>query len=246
MASSASENTARPPLIGLTSYLEPATQGVWSYRAALLPEVYLRAVIDAGGVPVLLPPQRAEPAVVGRVLDSVDALVLTGGADVDPALYGAEPHERTQAPRTDRDSWETALLGAAIERDMPFLAICRGAQLLNVALGGSLHQHLPDVIGSERYQPAPATFGTIEVDVEPGTRLDRLLGAVGDRLTVHAYHHQAVDRVADSLVVSARSEDGVVEAVEMPAARFGVGVQWHPEEDAADRRLFRALVEATR
>lgn len=239
MASSASD---RPPLVGLTSYLEQATQGVWNYRAALLPEVYLLAVRDAGGIPVLLPPQPASN--VARVLDALDALVLTGGADVDPALYGAERHPRTQDPRHDRDAWEQALLAGALQRDLPFLAICRGAQLLNVALGGSLHQHLPEVVGSEKYQPAPAVFGSVDVTVEPGSRLRSLLGDVGDRLTVQAYHHQAVDRVAEPLVVSARSDDGVVEALELPTARFGMAVQWHPEEDAADRRLFRGLVDA--
>ncbi|MFD1715696.1 gamma-glutamyl-gamma-aminobutyrate hydrolase family protein [Amnibacterium flavum] len=244
MASSASDT--RPPLIGLTSYLEQASQGVWNYRAALLPEVYLIAVREAGGIPVLLPPHSPDPEAVGRVLDGIDALVLTGGADVDPALYGADRHERTQDPRHDRDAWESALLAAAIDRDMPFLAICRGAQLLNVTLGGTLHQHLPDVVGSEKYQPAPAVFGTVDVEVQHGSRLQRLLGSVGDRLTVHAYHHQAVDRVAEPLLVSARSDDGVIEALELPSARFGVGVQWHPEEDAADRRLFTALVDAAR
>jgi putative glutamine amidotransferase len=230
----------------MTSYLEQAAQGVWNYRAALLPEVYLIAVREAGGIPVLLPPSPVTAEAVDAVLDSIDALVLTGGADVDPALYGAERHERTQDPRHDRDAWEQALLERAIERDLPFLAICRGAQLLNVTLGGSLHQHLPEVIGSEKYAPAPAVFGAIDVEVEHGTTLERLLGSVGDRLTVQAYHHQAVDRVADALTVSARSEDGVVEAVELPSATFGVGVQWHPEEDAADRRLFAALVDAAR
>jgi len=248
VASSASEpspsSAGRPVLVGLTSYLEQTRQGVWDYRAALLPEAYLLAVREAGGIPLLLPPQPADPASVERVLDSIDALVLTGGADVDPGLYGEARGEHTQDPRHDRDAWETALLEGAISRDLPFLAICRGAQLLNVTLGGTLHQHLPDVLGTTRYQPAPAVFGQVDVEVDPETRLHRILGAIGDRLTVHAYHHQAVDRVADGLVVSARSEDGVVEAVELPAARFGVGVQWHPEEDAADRRIFRALVES--
>lgn len=243
MASNVSE---RPPLIGISSYLEQATQGVWEYRAAMLPEVYLTAVTEAGGIPVLLPPQSATPAAVSRVLDALDGLVLSGGADVDPTLYGQRPHEKTSTPRHDRDAWEQALLTEAIARDLPFLAICRGVQMLNVTLGGTLHQHLPEVVGSEKYAPAPATYGQVEVEVDPSSRLDQILGAVGDRLTVHSYHHQALDRVADGLTVSARSDDGVIEAVELSSATFGIGVQWHPEQDAADRRLFSGLVAATR
>lgn len=239
-----SAQSGRPPLIGVTSYLEEASQGVWNYRAALLPETYLQAVLEAGGIPLLLPPQPAVPEVIERVLDALDGLVLSGGADVNPALYGQQRHPETQTPRLDRDAWEQALLQGAIERDLPFLAICRGVQMLNVALGGSLHQHLPDVVGSDKYAPAPATYGQVQVDVSPASRLHRILGEVGDRLTVHAYHHQALDVVAEPLTVSARSEDGVVEAVELGSATFGIGVQWHPEQDAADRRLFAGLVGA--
>ena len=233
-------------IVGITTYLEQSQSGVWDLRASFLPEIYLTAVTDAGGIAVLLPPQPVSAAIVERVLDSIDALVLSGGADVDPALYGQEPHERTAVPRTDRDAWEQALIRGAIARNIPFLGICRGAQLLNVALGGSLHQHLPDVIGSEKYQPAPAKFGRVEVTVSRDSRLSEVLGATADNLTVHSYHHQALDRVADGLEVSARSDDGIVEAVELSTVPFGIAVQWHPEEDAADRRLFHALVEAAR
>ncbi|AMB58127.1 gamma-glutamyl-gamma-aminobutyrate hydrolase family protein [Microterricola viridarii] len=231
------------PVIGITSYLEQAQTGVWDVRAAFLPQVYLDAVTDAGGIAVVLPPQPVTPATARRVLESMDGLIITGGADIDPARYGQAPHSRTGAPRTDRDAWEDALLHAAIETELPFLGICRGAQMLNVALGGTLHQHLPDVVGSEKYQPAPAEFGTEPVRVEPDTTL---AGLLGDGLDVHVYHHQALDRVAEGLRVTATSADGVIEAVELPAVPFGVAVQWHPEENAADRRLFAGLVDAAR
>lgn len=239
-------DTATPVVVGITTYLERSQTGVWDVRAAFLPEVYLNAVTDAGGVAVLLPPQPVSQAIIDRILDSIDALVLSGGADVDPALYGQTPHEKTAPPRTDRDAWEHGLILGAIARNIPFLAICRGAQLLNVALGGTLHQHLPDIIGSTKYQPAPAQFGQVEVTVSRESRLAEVLGSAADNLTVHSYHHQALDQVADGLAVTALSEDGVIEAVELSTVPFGLAVQWHPEEDTADRRLFHALVKAAR
>lgn len=234
------------PLIGVTTYLEQAQTGVWDVRAAVLPEVYLDSVTAAGGIAVLLPPQPVSDEIVDRVLDAVDGLILSGGADVDPALYGQQAHERTSEPRVDRDTWEVALIRRAVERGIPFLGICRGAQLLNVALGGTLHQHLPDVVGSERYQPAPAVFGDVDVTVSAESRLADVLGRAATDLTVQCYHHQALDRVAEGLAVTALSDDGVIEAVELSTVPFGIAVQWHPEQDAADRRLFEALVEASR
>jgi len=237
---------ASAPLIGITTYLEQAQSGVWDLRASFLPKVYLDAVTDAGGIAVLLPPQPVSPAIARTVLASLDGLIVAGGADVDPARYGQEPHPRTGAPRTDRDEWEDALLTEAIATELPFLGICRGAQVLNVALGGTLVQHLPDVVGSDRYQPSAAVFGEGEVSVEPGSRLANVLGDEAGTLPVHYYHHQALDVVAEGLTVTARSEDGVIEAVELESVPFGLGVQWHPEENAADRRLFAGLVEAAR
>ncbi|WP_394551549.1 gamma-glutamyl-gamma-aminobutyrate hydrolase family protein [Agromyces sp. MMS24-JH15] len=235
-----------PPLIGVTTYLEPARSGVWDVAASFLPRAYLDAVTDAGGVAVLLPPQPVTAEIARGVVASLDGLVVAGGADVDPARYGQEPHPRTGAPRTDRDAWEDALLTAAIDAELPFLGICRGAQVLNVALGGTLVQHLPDVVGSDRYQPAPAVFGEGVVTVEPSSRLAAVLGDARDPLPVHYYHHQALDRVADGLTVTARSEDGVIEAVELGSVPFGLAVQWHPEANPADRRLFAGLVDAAR
>lgn len=241
----AAPSAAAPaPLIGITSYLEQAQTGVWDVRAAYLPEVYLDSVTRAGGVAVLLPPQPVSAAVIDRVIDALDGLVLSGGADVDPALYGQQAHERTGLPRTDRDAWELALIRRAIERELPFLAICRGAQILNVALGGTLHQHLPDIVGSEKYQVGAGQFSAVDVLVAADSQLARVLGQTAANLSVQCYHHQALDRVAPGLTVSAATDDGVIEAVELDGVPFGIAVQWHPEQDATDRRLFAGLVAA--
>ena len=197
----------------------------------------------AGGIAVLLPPQPVDAGIAGRVLDGLDGLIITGGKDVDPARYGQEPHATTDEPRLDRDAWEDALLTAAIERGLPFLGICRGLQVLNVSLGGTLHQHLPDVIGSTRYNAGYGRFSENAVEVHAGTVTGDLLDDAA-ALAVHSYHHQAVDELADGLVVSARSDDGTIQAVELAAVPFGVAVQWHPEENADDLRLFAGLVEA--
>ena len=234
---------ASRPVIGLTTYLERAKTGVWDVPAAFLPKVYFEAVTRAGGIAVLLPPQPVDAAVADRVLDSLDGLIITGGKDVDPARYGQEPHATTDEPRPDRDAWEDALLTAAIDRGLPFLGICRGLQVLNVSLGGTLHQHLPDVIGSTRYNAGYGRFSENAVEVHAGTVTGDLLDDAA-ALAVHSYHHQAVDELADGLVVSARSDDGTIQAVELAAVPFGVAVQWHPEENADDLRLFAGLVEA--
>ena len=233
------------PVIGLTTYLEQAKTGIWDVPAAFLPKVYFEAVNRAGGIVVLLPPQPVDANVAARVLDVLDGLIITGGKDVDPARYGQEPHPATDEPRRDRDAWEDALLTAAIERELPFLGICRGAQVLNVALGGTLHQHLPDVLGTTRYNAGGGTFTENTVAVEASTRLAAVLSGT-DSLDIKSYHHQAIDVLADGLVVSARSDDGTVQAVELEAVPFGLAVQWHPEENPDDIRLFEGLVEAAR
>ncbi|MGY4860077.1 gamma-glutamyl-gamma-aminobutyrate hydrolase family protein [Cryobacterium sp. AP23] len=232
-----------PPLIGLTTYLEQARTGVWDVPAAFLPKVYFDAITRAGGIAVLLPPQPVTAGISHRVLDSLDGLVITGGKDIEPGRYGQSPHPQTDAPRRDRDAWEDALLSAALDRDLPFLGICRGAQVLNVTLGGTLHQHLPDLIGDTRYQAGHGIYSPADVTVEPGSRLSALLGG-DDRITVPVYHHQAIDTLADGLVVTAVSEPGIVQAVELPTAAFAVAVQWHPEEARDDLRLFAGLVAA--
>ncbi|UDF12689.1 gamma-glutamyl-gamma-aminobutyrate hydrolase family protein [Antiquaquibacter oligotrophicus] len=232
------------PIIGLTTYLEQAQTGVWDVPASFLPKVYFDAVNRAGGIAVLLPPQPVDETIAARIMDGLDGIIITGGKDVDPARYGQQPHPTTDAPRRDRDAWEDALLTAALERDIPFLGICRGAQVLNVARGGTLIQHLPDVIGSDRYNLGGGNFNTNEVHVDAGSAIGTLLG---ERATVKSYHHQAIDELGNGLVVTARSDDGIVQAVELPDHPFAVAVQWHPEEDAAeDARLFAGLVDAAR
>ena len=235
---------AAKPLIGLTTYKQRAQTGVWDVTAAFLPAVYFEAVQRAGGIPVLLPPQPVVDGVVARVLDGLDGLIITGGADVDPARYGQVPAPETDRPQLERDAWEDALLTEAIERGLPFLAICRGMQLLNVNRGGTLHQHLPAVVGDDRFRIGNGEFATNEVATEPGSELDALVGA---RLPVKSYHHQGVDAVGAGLRVTARSAEGLVQAVELEGVPFGIAVQWHPEEDAAeDARLFAGLVDAAR
>jgi len=241
---SASNTSA--PVIGLTTYLEQSQTGVWDVPASFLPKAYFEAVNNAGGIAVLLPPQPVDATIAARVLDSLDGLIVTGGKDVDPARYGHEAHPTTDEPRRDRDAWEDALLTAAIDRGLPFLGICRGLQVLNVALGGTLHQHLPEVIGSERYNAGSGNFSVTTARLtEPGIVTDLL--SETPTLDVKSYHHQAIDKLAGGLRVSAVSDDGIVQAVELPGVPFGVAVQWHPEEDAAeDIRLFAGLVDAAR
>ncbi|WEO78561.1 gamma-glutamyl-gamma-aminobutyrate hydrolase family protein [Cryobacterium sp. SO2] len=231
-----------PPLIGLTTYLEQASTGVWNVPAAFLPKVYFDAITRAGGIAVLLPPQPVTAGIVARVLDALDGLVITGGKDIEPARYGQHAHPLTDEPRPDRDAWEDALLRGALERDLPFLGICRGAQVLNVTLGGTLHQHLPDLVGDTRYQAGHGIFNTVDVAVQPGSLLSGLVGDAA--LTVPVYHHQAIDRLADGLSVTGTSDPGIVQAVELSTATFAVAVQWHPEEAQGDLRLFSGLVAA--
>lgn len=228
----------RRPVIGITCYVEPATFTVWrDTTAALLPYAYVEQVVRAGGQPVLLPPA-GEPASVVRGLDG---LIVAGGGDIDPARYGAEPEERTSYVRKFRDSAEFELLATALDAEIPYLGICRGLQVLNVALGGSLHQHLPDVVGHTGHCPGPGVFGDLPISPVPGTRVAKALGE--DPVPVPHYHHQAVDRLAPGLTVTATTADGTIEAVELDSGQFTMAVQWHPEA-AEDHALFDALVTA--
>lgn len=233
--------SANAPVIGLTTYLQQARTGVWDVPASFLPAVYFQGVTAAGGVAVLLPPQPVDPEIAERVLDSLDGLLITGGTDVDPAVYGQRPHSSTDQPARQRDAWEFALLRAALQRRLPVLGICRGAQVLNVALGGTLHQHLPDVIGHSGHRAGNAVFTTLPVRTVPGTRLAAL---VGDSVDARCYHHQGIAELGAGLVVSGWDADGVVEALELPGPGFALAVQWHPEESLDDLRLFSAIVEA--
>lgn len=228
--------TARRPLIALTSYLESAKWNVWDkVPAALLPWTYVRQVIDAGGAPILLPP---EPSTVLDVMSRVDGLMLTGGPDVDPGRYGEERGSFTQRPRVSRDETELAALAAAQRRGIPVLAICRGVQLLNVARGGTLHQHLPD-----HAPKVPGTYDSNQIRIDAGSTL---AAALGEEAGMLCAHHQAIDRVGDGLEVVARAADGVIEGVEDPSVPFLVGIQSHPEELPASLPLFRAFVTACR
>ena len=233
------------PVIGLTTYLEQAQCGVWDVRASFLPEVYLNAVTRAGGIAVLLPPQPSDAESARDIVSRLDGLILPGGKDVDSARYGEEPHETNDEPRRDRDELEDDLLAAAIDANLPFLGICRGAQMLNVHQGGNLIQHLPELIGHDQFQQGGGTFTTMDVAVEAGTHLAGIVGR--DVAGAQMYHHQAIKDLGRDLVVSARTADGVIEGIELTTVNFGLAVQWHPEEtSAADSRLFDALIAAAR
>jgi len=227
------------PVIGITSYAQDARWGVWHLPAALVPLDYVDAVERAGGRALVVPPSADG---VAETLDVLDGIVFSGGADVDPTHYGAEAHPETDTPQARRDAGELALLEAALERDLPTLAICRGFQLLNVARGGDLVQHLPDTVGNDVHKSVPGEFAVHPVEVKEGSRLGSIVGAGSD---VTSHHHQALGRVGDGLVETAWAADGTLEAVEDPSLRFVVGVQWHPEA-ADDQRLFDALVEQAR
>ncbi|WP_433323632.1 gamma-glutamyl-gamma-aminobutyrate hydrolase family protein [Spirillospora sp. CA-294931] len=225
-----------PPIIGITTYLEPARWGTWVREAALLPAPYIRAVERAGAVPVMVPPTGGLRG-VDALIQGLDAIVFAGGGDVDPELYGAERHPETGPPQPQRDRFELALVRAVIDADLPFLAICRGMQVLNVARGGALIQNLPEAVGHEGHAPATGMVGTHRVTITPTSAVGKILGESAD---VPTYHRQAVGRLGKGLVAVAWADDQVVEAVELQGHRFGLGVQWHPEE-ADDRRLLEAL-----
>jgi gamma-glutamyl-gamma-aminobutyrate hydrolase PuuD len=227
------------PVIGITSYAQDARWGVWHLPAALVPLAYVDAVEKAGGRAVVIPPAEKD---VEETLDALDAVVFSGGADVDPAQYGAEAHPETDVPQSRRDAAELALLEAALARDMPVLAICRGFQLLNVARGGDLVQHLPEEIGHDEHKQVPGEFALHPVEVKEGSRLATIVGARSD---VTSHHHQALGRVGEGLIECAWAADGTLEAVEDPTHRFAVGVQWHPEA-GEDYALFEALVAEAR
>jgi putative glutamine amidotransferase len=225
------------PLIGITTYAEPlASWGHWTLPAALIPLAYVRSVERAGGRPLLVPPSYDS---VAETLDVLDGIVFSGGSDIDPNTYGEEPHPETGDLRPERDDAELGLMRAALERDMPMLAICRGSQLLNVARGGDLVQHLPEAVGDDKHKVTPGLFAVHDVAVDPGSRLGSLIGTAA---RVESHHHQGIGRLGEGLEVVAYADDGTPEAVEDRDRLFTVGVLWHPEE-GEDLRLFEALVE---
>ncbi|MFE2100539.1 MULTISPECIES: gamma-glutamyl-gamma-aminobutyrate hydrolase family protein [unclassified Streptomyces] len=222
------------PLIGVSTYLEAGARwGVWELDAALLPAGYPRLVQRAGGLAAMLPPDAPERA--AEAVERLDGLVIAGGPDVDPSRYGAERSPRTGPPAPERDAWELALIGAALAARVPVLGICRGMQLLNVALGGTLVQHM------DGHAEVVGVFGGHTVKPVPGTLYARI---APEETTVPTYHHQAVERLGTGLVPSAHAADGTVEAIELPSGEGWVlGVQWHPEM-GDDLRVMRALVLA--
>jgi gamma-glutamyl-gamma-aminobutyrate hydrolase PuuD len=254
------------PVIGLSAYAEPARWAVWNSSAVLLPLAYAEQVAAAGGIPVLLPPLAGIGIAAGRL----DGLVLTGGGDIDPAAYGAEPHPLTDRVSQARDRAELELLAAGLAAGLPVLGICRGLQILNVARGGTLHQHLPDAPGLDglaAHTPAPGSYGSHPVRISPGSKLAEILALADShapaghradehradgqgtlRRAVPTSHHQAIDRLGDGLTATAWAADGLIEAVELAEVSpgqhpFVLAVQWHPEV-GDDPSLFRALIAA--
>lgn len=232
------------PIIGICAALERARWSVWEQAALLLPHSYVNAVQRAGGVALIVPPDHHVAENPGQVLDALDGVLLAGGADIDPRFYGQDAHEMTQGTVPERDSFEIAIARGAIEGDIPLLGICRGMQLLNVALGGTLLQHLPELYGHDVHLAAIGTFegADHEVELAPGSLAARAAGE-----TLHAtksHHHQGVDRVGEGLLVTGKAPiDGLPEALELPGKRFVLGVQWHPEADPSSP-VVAALVEA--
>jgi gamma-glutamyl-gamma-aminobutyrate hydrolase PuuD len=236
--------TATTPIIGISTYHAQANWRGWSEEGALLPWTYVTSIKNVGGTPVLLPPvgdtEEAEAAVA-----RLDGVVIAGGGDIDPAKYGAGGmHPETDVNAPDRDGWELAVAKAALRLHVPLLGICRGMQVLNVACGGTLHQHIPDLVGHNNHSGTADGFGVHTVRVTGGTQVLDILPDGGRYFDVPTHHHQAVETLGDGLIPVAWAEDGIIEAIEgTNPAEFVVGVQWHPEQ-GADPRLFRALVLA--
>jgi putative glutamine amidotransferase len=219
--------------VGICAAIERARWGVWDQVINLAPRGYATAVQKAGGVALLLPPDaRAEAC--EEILGHIDAVLLAGGADVDPGTYGEEAHPETANTRPERDAFEVALTRLALERGMPVLGVCRGMHVLNVALGGTLVQHLPDVLGHNEHRHTPGSFSDHEVRLQPGSLAARAIGA--ERTAVKSHHHQGLDRHGDGVVATGWSEpDEVVEAIELEERPYALGVLWHPEEDEQSR-----------
>ncbi len=225
------------PVIGISAYAETARWRQWEQPATLLPQTYVDQVAQAGGIPALLPPVPGVEAAVSHL----DGLIISGGPDVHPERYGQEPGPHTTIIRPERDAAEFALLRAALELGKPVLGVCRGLQVMNVVLGGTLIQHLPDVVGHEKHSPVSGGYGEHKVDVAESGRLAGIFGP--GSLAVPTHHHQGIDRLADGLTATAWAEDGIIEAVELDSHPFAIGVQWHPEA-GCQQELFKALIAA--
>lgn len=211
---------------------------------AMIPAFYLEGITRSGGVAIMIPPQPLTSVEAKDIISSLDGLMLCGGRDIDPSRYGQTPHVEAEEPDQLRDELEEQLLSAAIEAELPFLGICRGAQMLNINRGGTLLQHLPDLVGDNRYQKGNAEFSAAEVEVVSDSILGSLVGESVSNAAL--YHHQAIDRVGQGLRVSAKTEDGIIEAIELENHPFGVAVQWHPEQTLEDLRIFEGLIQAAK
>ena len=231
------------PFIGICAAVERVEWGPWHDFVTMTPNSYVTAVQAAGAHVVLLPPDDAAAEDPDELLDRLDALVLAGGTDIDPASYGARPHPEVTNTVPERDRFELALAHRALERDLPLLAICRGMQMLNVACGGTLVQHVPDVVGHEEHRHTPGQFADHDVQLESGSLAARAAGA--ERLAVKSHHHQGIDELGEGLEVTGWSvTDRLAEAVEDRGRRFVLGVLWHPEEDESSRLIGALVAEA--
>lgn len=231
--------------IGISTAVERVRWDPWDDVATLLPRSYADAVQRAGGLALLLPPDPGAAEEPDPLLDRIDGLILGGGSDLDPSFYGAEPHPETGRTWPERDGFEIALAQRAIERELPVLGICRGMHVLNAALGGNLHQHLPDVLGHGDHRHTPGAFGDHEVRLEPGSLAAKAAGT--SRLAVKSHHHQGVDQLGDGLVASGWSHgDDLVEALELAEHPFALGVLWHPEEDSGSNVIPSLVAAADR
>jgi putative glutamine amidotransferase len=229
------------PVIGICTAVEEAAWGAWQGTLAnLSPRSYSLTVQAAGGLALLLPPDDAVAEQPAELLGLVDGLLLAGGSDIDPGSYGSRPHPETGQTWPERDRFELALAHAALERDMPVLGVCRGMQMLNIALGGTLDQHLAD---SATHRHTPGAFIDHEVRLAEGSLAARVVGA--DRTAVKSHHHQGIDELGEGLVAVGWADDETVEAIELPERRFALGVLWHPEEDERSN-IVGALVDAAR
>jgi putative glutamine amidotransferase len=227
--------------VGICGAIEQARWGPWDQTVVMAPSSYVAAAQAAGAIALVLAPDEGAADTPDPWLDRIDALLLAGGSDIDPSAYEATPHPETKGSRPERDRFEIALTRGALTRGMPLLGVCRGMQLLNVALGGTLIQHLPEAVGHEQHRHTPGSFGDHQVRLQPGSLAARAAGA--EHLSVKSHHHQGVDQLGEGLNESGWSEpEDLIEAIELPGPAFALGVLWHPEEDTRSR-VIRALVE---